>query len=570
MATLYRSVVSKTSPQADEALTFEALGLKPALLQPLRELGYEEPTPIQAAAIPPLIDGFDLLGQAATGTGKTAAFALPMLHRRDDAARGKGPFGLVLVPTRELALQVSQALHRYGRADNVQLVAVYGGAPVRQQIEALKRGVDIVVATPGRALDLVNRRVLKLGDVRMVVLDEADEMLDMGFIEDIEAILEKTPEDRQTALFSATLPKRIDKLARQQLSSPVHVKIEAEKKAADEAPLVRQTAYVVPRARKSAALGRILDAEDPGSTIVFCRTRGGVDDLTELLSATGYPAEALHGGLTQIQRDKVMARLRSGATNLLVATDVAARGIDIGQLTHVVNYDLPVSPEAYVHRIGRVGRAGREGTAIALVEPRERRLFTAIEKLIGHPIHVAQVPSSSEVRNLRLQRTATAIREQLQNASDDSERLERYRGVLDELTAEYDVFDIAAAAIALAHEATQGAESPEADEDSFDHAFNDTPKRPPKAKGDKKSHKSLPDGVRLFFNVGRKAGITPGDLVGAITHEANIKGKDLGAIVVHEMYSLVEVPKAKANRIARELNHCTIKGRRVKVRLDRK
>ena len=562
-------MVSKTSPQPDEALTFEALGLKPALLQPLRELGYEEPTPIQAAAIPPLIEGFDLLGQAATGTGKTAAFALPMLQRRDAAARGKGPFGLVLVPTRELALQVSQALHRYGRADNVHLVAVYGGAPVRQQIEALKRGVDIVVATPGRALDLVNRRVLKLGDVRMVVLDEADEMLDMGFIEDIEAILEKTPEDRQTALFSATLPKRIDKLARQQLSSPVHVKIEPEKTDDDAAPLVRQTAYIVPRARKTAALGRILDAEDPGSTIVFCRTRGGVDDLTEVLSATGYPAEALHGGLTQQQRDKVMSRLRSGATNLLVATDVAARGIDIGQLTHVVNYDLPVSPEAYVHRIGRVGRAGREGTAIALVEPRERRLFTSIENLIGHPIPVAKVPSSSEVRNLRLQRTASAIRDLL---SDDSagERLDRYRGVLDELTAEYDVFDIATAAIALAHESTQGAESESAEDDTFEQAFNDTPKRPPKAKGDKKSHKSLPDGTRLFFNLGRKSGITPGDLVGAITNEAHVKGKDLGAIVVHEMYSLVEVPADKAKRIAREMNHCTIKGRRVKVRLDRK
>ncbi len=561
--------MSKTSPQADEATTFEALGLKPALLTPLRELGYEEPTPIQAAAIPPLIDGFDLLGQAATGTGKTAAFALPMLQRRDAAARGKGPFGLVLVPTRELALQVSQALHRYGRADNVQLVAVYGGAPVRQQIEALKRGVDIVVATPGRALDLVNRRVLKLGDVRMVVLDEADEMLDMGFIEDIEAILEKTPEDRQTALFSATLPKRIEKLAQQQLNSPVHVTIKPDRKAANEAPLVRQTAYVVPRARKTAALGRILDAEDPGSTIVFCRTRGGVDDLTEVLTATGYPAEALHGGLTQVQRDKVMARLRSGATNLLVATDVAARGIDIGQLTHVVNYDLPVSPEAYVHRIGRVGRAGREGTAIALVEPRERRLFTAIEKLVGQSIHVAKVPSSSEVRGLRLQRTAAAIREQL---ADDAagERLDRYRGVLDELSTEYDVFEIAAAAISLAHESTQGAESADTDEDSFEHAFNDTPKRPPKEKGDKKGHKSLPDGTRLFFNVGRKAGITPGDLVGAITNEAHVKGKDLGAIVVHEMYSLVEVPADKAKRIAREMNHCTIKGRRVKVRLDRK
>lgn len=562
--------VSSPSHHESPEASFESLGLRPGLLTTLSNLGYEEPTPIQVAAIPALIDGHDLLGQAATGTGKTAAFSLPMLQRLDRSSRVKGPSGLVLVPTRELALQVSQALHRYGKDQRVQLVAVYGGAPVRQQIEALKRGVDIVVATPGRALDLVDRRSLRLDDVTMVVLDEADEMLDMGFVEDIGLILDRTPRDRQTVLFSATLPKRIEKLARTYLTDPVHVRIKAEKSDDDETPRVRQTAYIVPRNNKSAALGRILDAEDPVATIVFCRTRGGVDDLAEILSATGYQAEALHGGLTQDQRDKVMGRLRSGTTNLLVATDVAARGLDIEHLSHVVNYDLPVSPEAYVHRIGRVGRAGREGVAIALVEPRERRMFSAIEKLIGSSIRIAQVPSSSEVRNLRLKRTQSAIREILDDSNFEA-RLEPYQGLLSELAEDYDVFDAALAAIALAHEATQGQENDERDgELTLKHEFNDTPKRPKKEKGGKPQKHQLANGTRLFFSLGRKAGINPGDLVGAITGEAKIKGKELGAITVHEMYSLVEVPADKAKRIVRALNHCTIKGRKVTVRLDRK
>ena len=439
---------------------------------------------------------------------------------------------------------------------------------MRQQIEALKRGVDIVVATPGRALDLAERRSLHLRDVRIVVLDEADEMLDMGFVEDIESILDQTPRDRQTVLFSATLPKRIEKLARNYLRDPEHIKIAAEKTKKDEAPRVRQTAYVVTRNNKAAALGRILDAEDPRAAIVFCRTRGGVDELAELLAATGYQAEALHGGLTQDQRDKVMGRLRNGTTNLLVATDVAARGLDIDHLTHVVNYDLPVSPEAYVHRIGRVGRAGREGVAIALVEPRERRMFTAIEKLIGHPIHIGQVPCSSEVRSIRLRRTQAAIREAL---GEHHERFDRYRGVLDELTDEHDVFEVALAALALAHEATQGEESDENDVDlSVRHDFKDTPKDGKKHKDQKKQKHQLQNGTRLFFSLGRKAGINPGDLVGAITGEAGVKGKDLGSITVHEMYSLVEVPADKAKRIVRAMDQCTIKGRKVKVRLDRK
>ncbi len=400
-------MVTSQTESADSS--FADLGIRTELLATLSALGYEEATPIQSAAIPVLITGRDLLGQAATGTGKTAAFALPILERLADGDRGKAPSSLVLVPTRELALQVSQAFHGYGRGIGARLVAIYGGAPARHQVDALRRGVDVVVATPGRALDLCSRGDLVLGSIRTLVLDEADEMLEMGFIEDIESIIAMTPESRQTVLFSATMPKRIDKLAERHLRDPQRISIRSREAAHDEVPRVRQVAYVVTRQNKAAALGRVLDAEDPTAAIVFCRTRGGVDDLSDLLTARGYQAEALHGGLTQEQRTRVLGRLRSGATELLVATDVAARGLDIDLLSHVVNYDLPMSPESYVHRIGRVGRAGREGVALSLVEPRERRMLTAIEKLVGGRIPVEQVPTVTDVRQMRQQRTRDAV-----------------------------------------------------------------------------------------------------------------------------------------------------------------
>ena len=558
--------------------TFASLGLRPELLSTLQSLGYEEPTPIQAATIPVLVGGTDLLGQAATGTGKTASFALPILERLDRGDRGKEPAALVLVPTRELALQVSQAFHSYGRQLGARLVAIYGGAPARHQIDALRRGVDVVVATPGRALDLVNRGALRLDQVRTVVLDEADEMLEMGFIEDIETILALTPESRQTVLFSATMPKRIDKLASRHLRNPERVSIRADRPAEGEVPLVRQAAYIVPRRNKASALGRILDAEDPVATIVFCRTRGGVDELTDLLVAQGYQAEALHGGLTQDQRDRVMGRLRSANTEILIATDVAARGLDVEQLSHIVNFDLPMSPEAYVHRIGRVGRAGREGVALSLVDPRERRMLGTIEKLIGRPIPIERVPTAATVRDMRRQRSAKAL-EELLEGEDGAEQLERYRDFVEAMFDERDPAEVALAAFVLFHEATQG---PSTEEDERDLSASDEDLRRATAKdgsrdfgkgtgGDKTRKPRRLDGPssRLFISVGRKARVTPGDLVGAITGETGLKGKDIGAITVHELYSLVEVPEDKARKIAKALNHCTIRGRKVTVRLDR-
>ena len=552
------------------SLDFASLGLRGDLLSTLTSLGYEEPTPIQAAAIPLLIAGNDMLGQAATGTGKTAAFALPILERLEPGERAKEPSALVLVPTRELALQVSQAFNSYGRGIGVRLVAIYGGAPARQQIEALRRGVDVVIATPGRALDLCNRGSLKLGNVRTVVLDEADEMLEMGFIEDIETILAMTPNSRQTVLFSATMPKRIDKLASKHLRHPERVAIAAPAERASDVPRVRQAAYVVKRFDKPAAVMRILDAEDPTAAIIFCRTRGEVDDLAQALAARGYQAEALHGGLTQDQRDRVMGRLRSRATDLLVATDVAARGLDVDHLSHVVNYDLPSSPEIYVHRIGRVGRAGREGVALSLVEPRERRMLSAIEKLTGSTIPIEKVPSIADVRTLRLERTREAIEELLDDPEQQA-RLEAFQEVVSELLDDRDPETALLAAFALVHASTGG----DIDDDDRElSAALDSGAKPTKdSKGGKRGDGPKGAGptagkTRLWISVGRKAGVTPGDIVGAITGEAGVKGKDVGPVKVQEFFTLVDVPEAKARKIVKALNHCTIRGRKAKVKLD--
>ena len=582
MWTHCRTVAAVTSSPEQPTVAFADLDLRGELLSALATQGYEEATPIQAAAIPVLRTGADVVGQAATGTGKTAAFALPILDRLTGGERDRRPSALVLVPTRELALQVSQAFHAYGKDLGARLVAVYGGAPARQQIDALRRGVDVVVATPGRALDLINRGSLVLDAVRTVVLDEADEMLEMGFIEDIESILALTPRDRQTVLFSATMPKRIAALAARHLRNPERISITTRESVADEVPRVRQEAYVVTRSTKAAALGRILDAEDPTAAIVFCRTRGGVDELTNLLTSRGYQAEALHGGLTQEQRDRVMSRLRSGQTEILVATDVAARGLDVDLLTHVVNYDLPVSPEAYVHRIGRVGRAGREGVALSLVEPRERRLLTAIEKLLGGRIPTAAIPSAADLRTMRLRRSRQAI-EDLLIDDEAQERLEAYREALEELLDEHDILDVALAAFALGHEATQGSDvsdeeidlTPPSAERSTAGGKRHSSDRPDKggfdakgAKHGKKRALTVPS-TRVFISLGRQAGITPADIVGAVTGEADLKGRDIGAITVHDNYSLVEVPEDKARKVIKSLQDCKIRGRRAKVRLER-
>jgi ATP-dependent RNA helicase DeaD len=437
---------------------FASLGLDERLLQALTALGYEEPTPIQREAIPPMLAGRDLLGQAATGTGKTAAFALPLLHRTAPFEQAEGgPCALILVPTRELAMQVAEAVHKYGKALGVSVLPVYGGTAIQQQLRALRRGVDVVVATPGRAMDHIRRGTLDLGAVRVAVLDEADEMLDMGFAEDLEAILETLPESRQTALFSATMPPRIAAIAERHLREPVRVMIARERTAPGEVPRVKQTAYVVRREHKTAALGRVLDIEAPTSAIVFCRTRTEVDSLTETLAGRGYRPEALHGGLSQEQRDRVLRRFRDGTAELLVATDVAARGLDIEHVSHVVNFDVPSSPDVYVHRIGRTGRAGREGTAITFAEPREHRQLRNIEHLTKQKIAIESVPTVVDLRARRLEMVRASIQESL-----ISDELDSYRVVVETLASEFDVMDVAAAAVKLAMDA-EGGEAEEAE-----------------------------------------------------------------------------------------------------------
>jgi ATP-dependent RNA helicase DeaD len=570
----------KASPPPDESprATFESLGLKPALVEALTTLGYEEPTPIQAAALPPLLAGKDLLGIAATGTGKTAAFALPLLHHLTPGeSQPHAASALVLVPTRELAMQVSEAIHRYGQKMGVSVLPIYGGQVIGQQLRVLKRGVDVVVATPGRALDHLRRGTLQLDDVRTVVLDEADEMLDMGFADDLEAILSGTPEDRQTALFSATLPPRIAAIAERHLREPVRVKIAREKVEQGEMPRVRQTAYVVPRAFKIATLGRLLDVESPTAAIIFCRTRTEVDDLTVSLNGRGWRAHALHGGMTQEQRDRVIKQLKSQGTDLLVATDVAARGLDIPRLSHVVNFDVPNAPEAYVHRIGRTGRAGREGVALTLVEPREHRLLRNIERVTGQRIEVATVPTVADLREKRQEMVRASLRETLVAGE-----LDRLRGVVEDLASEFDPLDIAAAAVKLLQEAQdEGREDREEEEIPIVAPPAERRERPGKPGGPggprgrpergSKGRAGPPswDITRLWIGAGRRAGMRPADLVGAIAGEAGLDSSRIGAIQIGDSFSLVEVPESDANRIIAALKDATLRGRKVPVRKDR-
>jgi len=554
-----------TAPAAQDLTSFADLELLPELQEALSGLGYEEPTPIQSEAIPPLLNGRDLVGQAATGTGKTAAFALPLLQQLERDRTDPQPMALVLVPTRELAVQVSEAIHRYGRGLNARVLPVYGGQPIGRQLRTLDRGVDVVVATPGRALDHISRRTLRLDSLRIVVLDEADEMFDMGFAEDIEAILQQTPDDRQTVLFSATMPARVEGIAGRYLRDPVRIEIGRAAEAPGEPPLLRQNAYMVQRAHKPAALGRVLDVEAPGAALVFCRTRDEVDQLTETLNGRGYRAEALHGGMGQEQRDRVMGRLRNGTADLLVATDVAARGLDVEHLTHVVNYDVPSAPEAYVHRVGRVARAGREGVAITLAEPREHRMLKTIERVTRQTITMEKLPTVADLRTRRLELTRAALHESI--LEDD---LEQFRVVVETLTDEFDVMEVALAAVKLAHEAS-GAATPD-DEEIPDvrpapkPRTQSTKSRQPATK---RNERSVDGMTRLFVGVGRAAGIRPQDLVGAITGESRLSGRDVGAIEIADRFSLVEVPEAAATEVIAALRGTTIKGRRPTVRRER-
>jgi len=596
---------------------FGDFGLDDRLLATVADLGYEEPTPIQREAIPLLLEGRDILAEAPTGTGKTAAFALPILQRITIGAAGpNSTSALVVVPTRELAMQVAEAFHVYGKTLGARVVPVYGGQPIGQQLRGLRRGVDVVVATPGRAVDHLKRGSLSFDAARIVVLDEADEMLDMGFAEDLDTILSATPADRQTALFSATISPTITRIAKRHLREPARITVHAEKTTGDGVARVRQTAYVVRRVDKLPALCRILDVEDPASTLVFARTRGEVDDLAEALSSRGHDAGALHGGLAQEARDRIMGRFRDGSLDVLVATDVAARGLDIEHVSHVVNFDVPSDPDAYVHRIGRTGRAGREGVAITLVEPREHRLLRNIESATRSKLQIARLPTVADLRERRLELVRANLRDALETGGHD-----RFRGVVEPLTEEFDVVDIALAAVSL----IEGAEIRDEDEvelaqaslqqpgpgpgrgpsgpggprrggvPAFPRGGADgggfrTPGRPggppgrrvfggpggpggPAGRGfpaDRAPRGPESDGwVQLWIGGGRRAGLRPGDLVGAIANEAGVPGSVVGAIQLFDDFALVDVQGQVADAIEHALRNATIRGQKLPVRRER-
>ena len=589
------------SPAPDGFASFD---LDERLLATVADLGYEEPTPIQREAIPLLLGGRDILAEAPTGTGKTAAFALPILQRITIGAAGPNSTNaLVVVPTRELAMQVAEAFHVYGKSLGARVVPVYGGQPIGQQLRGHRRGVDVVVATPGRAVDHLKRGSLSFDAARIVVLDEADEMLDMGFAEDLDTILSATPADRQTALFSATISPTITRIAKRHLRDPARITVHAEKTTGDGVARVRQTAYVVRRVDKLPALCRILDIEDPASTLVFARTRGEVDDLAEALSSRGHDAGALHGGLVQEARDRIMGRFRDGSLDVLVATDVAARGLDIEHVSHVVNFDVPSDPDAYVHRIGRTGRAGREGVAITLVEPREHRLLRNIEAATRSKLQIARLPTVADLRERRLELVRANLRDALETGGHD-----RFRGVVEPLTEEFDVVDIALAAVSL----IEGAEIRDEDEVELAQASLQQPGpgpgrgpggprrgpvpafpgagppgrgpggpgRParggPGGPGGFRGHDSRPprgpeaDGwEQLWIGGGRRAGLRPGDLVGAIANEAGVPGSVVGAIQLFDDFALVDVQGQVADAIEHALRNATIRGQKLPVRRER-
>jgi len=551
---------------------FASLGLSDTLLTTLDGLGYVEPTPIQTETIPALLEGVDLLGQAATGTGKTAAFALPILERIGAGAKPI-PRALVLTPTRELAIQVSEAIQQYGKKLGIEVIAVFGGQPIHHQLRALDRGVHVVVATPGRALDHIRRRSLRLDRVETVVLDEADEMLDMGFSEDLEAILEATPVERQTVMFSATLPPRINAIAKRHQNDPIRVRIGRSDATPGNAD-VAQSVYLVSRNHKATALGRILDIESPQAALVFCKTRSDVDDLTETMLARGYRAEALHGGMDQNQRDRVMGRLRDGTAELLIATDVAARGLDVDLLTHVVNYDVPTAPESYVHRIGRVGRAGREGVAITLVEQREKRLLRNIERLTKQSIQVRDLPTVADLKARKIQRTTDLVA-----AATSADDLDTYRDVLDELCSADELETVALAAIKLLHElknpGKDDAEIPKVvdrgprNSNDRSRGSSDRGSGGSQRSGGSQGGSGRPtpgDTEFVYIGVGGKAKIRPGDLVGAIANNTNLTGKQIGPIRISDHHSVVGVPASAVDEVIKTMHGMHLRGKKAKAR----
>ncbi|WP_444945576.1 DEAD/DEAH box helicase [Microbulbifer sp. VTAC004] len=544
---------------------FDQLGLPPEILNAIEKLGYETPSPIQAQTIPSLMEGRDVLGQAQTGTGKTAAFALPLLSQLDLSDRR--PQALVLAPTRELAIQVAEACQAYaGKLKGFHVAPIYGGADYRGQIQQLKRGVQLIVGTPGRVMDHMRRGSLDLSNLRTLVLDEADEMLRMGFIDDVQWVLEQIPEERQIALFSATMPKEIARIAREHLQEPVEVKIRVKTETAET---IRQRYWPVGGLHKLDALTRILEAEPVDATIIFVRTKNSTVELADKLAARGFASAALNGDMAQNLREAVIDKLKNGKLDIVVATDVAARGLDVKRISHVINYDIPYDTEAYIHRIGRTGRAGREGDAILFVAPRERRMLRIIEKATKKPIEKLELPSAAAVNSARMQRFRERITATLEGQTD----LAPYRQLVEEFLAqnEVDPLDVAAALAAMAQgdqpllikeqEPKQRRERRERDDD-FEGARG-------RKRGGYEKDRKLPapdEGLERYrIEIGREHGVRPGSIVGAIANEVELDSSYIGRIEIYPDFTTVDLPEGMPKEVFQHLKKVRVSGKPMKI-----
>jgi len=538
---------------------FSQLALDKSLLKALDEVGYETPSPIQAQTIPLLLEGKDVLGQAQTGTGKTAAFALPLLSRLD--SKQKDPQVLVLAPTRELAIQVAEAFQKYAKhMRGFHVLPVYGGQDYRGQIRALERGVHVVVGTPGRVMDHMRRGTLKLDKLAALVLDEADEMLRMGFIDDVEWILEQTPADRQTALFSATMPQQVRRIATRHLNEPAQITIKVKTTTAET---IRQRYWPVSGVHKLDALTRILEAEPFDAMLVFVRTKTATSELAEKLEARGYASAPLNGDIPQNQRERTITNLKNGNLDIIVATDVAARGLDVERISHVVNYDIPYDTEAYVHRIGRTGRAGRQGDAILFVAPREKRMLSAIEKATRQKIDIMDLPSTELINDKRIARFKQRITDTLAN-----EDLGLFTQLIEQYQQEHNVpaVEVAAAVAKLLQGDTpfllQNKPQRKAD-DSWNK-----PERKPPGKRARPSRKGAPpaEGLQRYrIEVGHTHGVKPGNIVGAIANEAGIDSQHIGHINIHDDYSLIDLPEGMPRDIFNDLKRIWVSGQQLRI-----
>ncbi|NOX69168.1 MAG: DEAD/DEAH box helicase [Gammaproteobacteria bacterium] len=543
--------------------SFSELNLSPSITKALDDVGYEVPTPIQSQAIPQLLQGLDLLGHAPTGTGKTAAFALPLLSRID--VKNKAVQILTLTPTRELAIQVAEAFQRYAsHIKGFHVLPIYGGQPYTGQIHQLKRGVHVVVGTPGRLMDHMRKGTLKLGGLQALVLDEADEMLRMGFIDEVEWILEQTPQDRQMALFSATMPKQIERIARRYLNDPQEISIKARTATAET---IRQRYWQVSGVHKLDALTRILEVEQFDAILMFVRTKTATTELAERLEARGYAAAAMNGDMAQNHREQTVERLKKGSLDILVATDVAARGLDVERISHVINYDIPYDTEAYIHRIGRTGRAGRKGDAILFVAPRERRMLYAIEKATRQKIEQLVLPTTETVNNKRIADFKQKITDTLAAGE-----LAFTQGLVEQYRQEHDVpaVEIAAALakmsigdkpMLLSEDANRPARRRD---EAKSRSESGKPPRSQKRR-DKPRPEVDKDKERYRIEVGHKHGVKPGNIVGAIANESGLDGEHIGHIEIDTDFSLVDLPVGMPRDIFMELKKVRVCGEAIKI-----